>query len=194
MTTKKELQKLLEKLKKGKISKNKITALITKFGEEQFKEARGEVEKYLESKDDMERYSALSTLVFEWGVQEIRPKIEKMMFLDPDTDLRMTAVACLGSLARCTKDLRAIKLLLKIFMNPKEDWSVRNSAYDAILHIMCVPYNKRPAIKEGLLSKKEIDFKLLKDLGKKILKQKSRLKSSRTGGRIVTTIRDKLRR
>ena len=75
MTTKKELQKLLEKLKKGKISKNKITALITKFGEEQFKEARGEVEKYLESKDDMERYSSLSTLFFSFCFQLIPPKI-----------------------------------------------------------------------------------------------------------------------
>ncbi len=166
------LRKLLEELKKNKLSTSQVTGLITLFGQEQFKEARKEVERYLDSTNALERYSALSTLVYEWGIQDIRRKIEKMSIDDHDEDVRGNAVSCLGSLLRGSNDKKALRLLLKVLKDKEEHWMVRSSAYSSILDIIGVPRQEQPGAL-GSDYEKYVDWKLIKSIEREAIKKKS---------------------
>ena len=147
---KKELNKLLLKLRTGKLSHQVSVKIINLLGDNNFLEAKEDIAKYLFSKYYLERYAALSNLIYDFGLDECRKNCEFFLLKDKDDDNRALGANCLAILRVGTNDKPALKLLLKVFKNKKESRIVRDSAFDSILHIMGIPYRKRPKLPSRL--------------------------------------------
>lgn len=167
--TNEELIKLLNKLKKGKMPKDEIPHIISIFGKNRFLEAKKEVEKYIDREDEIIRYNVLSTLILDWGLKE-HYKTAIRMLNDSDEEVRGMAVACIGSLKRGTKDGESLRIVLRVFEENKNNWFMRDSAYEAILNIEGVPEDKRPT-KRILNPKKDIDWNLIHKIEKRLKKK-----------------------
>ena len=161
--SKEELRILLKKLKDKKIPSKEIAHVISLFGESAFLEARDEVEKYLNSDDEVIRYNVITALVLDWGLEEHYETAIKLL-KDPDEDVRSRAIVCIGSLKKNTGDKKTLSILLNIFKRSKDDWFIKDSAYFAILDVVGVSKDKRPPYDKKLDDKKDIDWKLIKKI------------------------------
>lgn len=168
---KEELNRLLNKLKNDKMSKKDIAHIISLFGSNIFKEAKREIERYIDDKDEIIRYNVLTTLILDFGLREHYKTARRLLLNDPDAEVRGLSATCIGSLKRETKDKEALSILLNTLKNKKEHWLVRSSAYSAILDILGIPRRQQP----GALGddfEDYIDWNLIKTVEKHIKKTK----------------------
>jgi hypothetical protein len=165
----KKLRNLHKDLKKGIFSDDAIIQL----GNYHFLEAKKEIERCLESKDAVLRRHALMQLVLEMGLGSYRKICVRFLLKDSDEDVRGMAAACLGSMLRGSKDKKAIRLLLRVLNNKKEEALVRISAHDALYDILGVAYKSRKQLPFDDRIKENADSKLLNRL--KIILEGGRL-------------------
>jgi len=170
MARKDKLIKLLKEYREGKITDDEISKFITFFGEEQILNARDIIEKFLISKNPINRYNALSTLVFEFRIRDHYKISIKFLLKDEDDLNRGLGASCLGSIYRGTKNKDILNLLMGVFEDKNEDWVVRDSAYASILDVIGIPWKKQPPATKKL-KKRDIDWNLISSL-KKINKTK----------------------
>ena len=167
--TREETKELLRKLKKKEIEAEKIPEVIRIFGRTHFKEGIKEIEKYVNSEDEVVRYSALSALILDFHLKEHYKTARRLLFEDDDEDVRGMAAACLGNLMWNTEDKKTLQVLLNIFENETEHWLVRDSAYSAVLNVLGIHWKYHPSSAKHLNYNTGVDWNLIRAI-KKYLK------------------------
>ena len=130
-----KLKQKLEDIRRGLEPSDGYYA-IHEFGDENFIEARPEVEHFLTSDDPRLRYIALHVLTQHFGLQEYWGTALTFLRHDPDEDCRRMAASSLASLKRNTKDTKTLEALARSVSNKSEDEDVRIRAYTAMREVL----------------------------------------------------------
>lgn len=158
---KKSLSDRLALLRSGKLSSREIAEAIADFGSENLVEAKPDVERLLDHKDEIVRYNAIAALAYEWGITSRNKRIVEILLGDPDRDCRRQAAGALGSLFRNTKDRDTSRTLADVVLNEGEERDVRAFAYTAFLDVLAVPRPHQPnAVGMDLAS--DVDWNLVR--------------------------------
>lgn len=168
-----DFDKLLEKAKDGKISKQEVDwvaqqihekynddslyTLIYILGKAEAKQYKSLVEKFLYyPSDPMISKIALQTLCNFWDFTEeylddVKSFVRGVDW-DEDEDVRMIAISAAGQFLKTSFDKELLQLLINVFENNHQDESIKDSkdnliqgcAYEAILRAMGKNYNEIP--------------------------------------------------
>ena len=119
---------------------------------------------YLKSAQPSERIGALTVLYHHWKrLDHFSAEAEKMAYLDPDINVRCTAILYLGSCHRNTRDSRISRLLARSISDEREEVPFRRMAYEALVQVQGRS-DKFPPVEEKLDSLVGVDWKLVQDL------------------------------
>lgn len=132
----KELEQLLEAWHQGMLVGRELYRAVQAFGENNFQQARPEVEALLQSDDPDLRFVSLKVLTRYWRLSEHWETARSVMLHDPDVDCRFRAAKDLGSLQINTQDTRTLTVLAQVVCNEQEEQIVREAAYAAMLGIV----------------------------------------------------------
>jgi hypothetical protein len=138
------LRQKLTLLRKGRLGNDDIAAAVADFGQQNFLEAKGDVEELLQHPDSIVRYNAMGALAYEWGTCSVPERIIDILMTDEDEDCRGQAAGALGSLFRDTRDNRTMHVLSSVVQDPDQRDDLRSFAYTAFLDVVGIPRANQP--------------------------------------------------
>jgi hypothetical protein len=130
------LVELLERLRQGKLTTREIYHFIQKCGEQNFREARPDIERLLKSDIPELRFVSLKVLTRYWDLMEFWSVAKDVLENDPDEECRFRAASDLAYLKRDTGDKITLSVLARVVRNEQENSIVRQSAYAAMTEII----------------------------------------------------------
>ena len=179
MSKKLDPKKLLTDLRAGRIPKKDLYSVIHTLGHEDYLEAKADVEQFLTHPNSELRYIALNVLTFHWMCDEHRTTCEQFLLHDRDSDNRRMGVAGLGALMERTKDPKTLSLLLRVFRNKKEEWDVRDVAYQSILYVLGRPASEQPSSARLLDYAKDVNWDRIREAETIVHTVKAKTEASR---------------
>lgn len=125
----------LKALREDRIPDDEIYSTLDEFGRAGFTAAESEVRRYLTHDKPQLRYVAVYVLALYWDLAKYGDTFERLLFEDPDADVRRVAAGALGYVLRERRDSEAVHLLIRKLRETGENWYVRKASYDAIRDI-----------------------------------------------------------
>jgi len=132
-------------LRKGTLSVAEIADFVADAGNQNYIEARPDVERLLDHESPTVRYEAMGTIAYEWGICSRVERIIEILLTDENEDCRRQAAGALGSLFRGKRERRVLDPLVRMVKNAREARDVRAFAYTGALDVIGVPRNMQPS-------------------------------------------------
>jgi hypothetical protein len=159
-----QAKELERKLKSMSLDDRKAYFLIHELGHTHHVQAVPAIERYLDSPEFGLRQIALNVLVHHWGLKDYGPACEKFLIADPHPDVRSMAALCLGTMYSQIPNKRILKLLALKLKDRKEEWTVRQTAYESILRILNYPLTEMPPSTREINFDTDVNWKLINSL------------------------------
>jgi hypothetical protein len=95
--------------------------------------------RHLDDNDATRRSVALNISIYHWrSRREVAEKCEEMAVKDPDQLVRRTALLCLGTCYRGSKDRRIGRILALTFLDKAQPTPIRDAAYQSLVSLHSV--------------------------------------------------------
>ena len=132
--SKKDLEKELEKWRRGRATLEEIRSLPPRLGKSDFAPGIPVVLKLLDHEDEIVRYNAVVSLSFDFQYKPALQGLVKVLAEDPDGDCRDAAADGLAFLFRNSKNCVVLEALGNAALSDS-DKDVRSAAYMALLNV-----------------------------------------------------------
>ncbi len=131
-------------------------AIATHFGASHYLPAKEALIACLSDSEALVRDACVDVLAIEWGLEEVAPKLIKMLENDEQDFVRMRAAQGLGVI----RFQEAIPSLKQIILDNEGEDALKAMAYEALLLIL----GKDEAFEQGVDEPTVIDWELIRSL------------------------------